>query len=169
IVLDAELQQPLAIDFDRIALEPRLEFALGPVGPWIRARMAAVAIGETLDERRPSTRARLLIGSRGGAVDHVGVVAVDDDRLEAVGRGAIGGRMLDWNHVADRRVFHVEIILTYEYHRQLPDRRKVHRLVEGADVRGAVTEEAHRDVVRALVLGAPRGPAGDRQMRADDR
>src|SRR5215472_2232150 len=58
VFLDAELQQPLAVDFDRIALEPGLELALGPIGPRIRARVPAVAIGEAFDQRRAITGAR---------------------------------------------------------------------------------------------------------------
>ncbi len=76
--------------------------------------------------------------------------------------------MLDRRHVADRRVFHVEIVLADEDDGQLPDRGEIQRLVEGADIGGAVAEEAGRDVVLALVLRAPGGAAGDRQMRADD-
>ena len=76
--------------------------------------------------------------------------------------------MLDRGHLADRRVFHVEIVLADEDHRQLPDRGEIQRLVEGADIGGAVAEEADRDVLGALVLRAPGGAAGDRQMRADD-
>ena len=103
-----------------------------------------------------------------GAIDHVGVVAVDHDLLEPIGRGAVAGRMLHRRHVADRRVLHVEIVLADEDHRQLPDRGEVQRLVERADVGGAVAEEAHRHVVLLLVLRAPGGAAGDRQVRADD-
>ena len=104
-----------------------------------------------------------------GAIDRVGVVAVDHDARQPVGRGAVGGRMLHGSDVADRRIFHVEIVLADEDHRQLPHRGEIQRLVEGADVGGAVAEEAHRNVLLALVLRAPRRAAGDRQMRADDR
>ncbi len=70
--------------------------------------------------------------------------------------------------VGDRRIFHVEIVLADEDHRQLPHHGEVQRLVEGADIGGAVAEEADRDVLLALVLRAPGSAAGDRQMRADD-
>ena len=40
--------------------------------------------------------------------------------------------------------------------------------MEGADIGGAVAEEADRDVLLPLVLRAPGRAAGDRQMRADD-
>ena len=60
------------------------------------------------------------------------------------------------------------VVLADEDDRQLPDRGKVQRLVERPDIGGAVAEEADGDVVVTLVLRAPRGAAGDRQMGADD-
>ena len=76
--------------------------------------------------------------------------------------------MLDRRHFADRRILHVEIVLAHEDDRQLPDRSEVERFVEGPDIGGAVAEEAYRDVILALVLGAKRRPAGNRQMCSDD-
>src|SRR5262245_57165463 len=76
--------------------------------------------------------------------------------------------MLNRRHVADRGIFHVKVVLADEDHRQLPYRREVQSLVEGADIGGAVAEEADRHVAVALVLRAQRRSAGDRQMRADD-
>ena len=76
--------------------------------------------------------------------------------------------MLDRRDAADRRILHVEVVLAAEDHRQLPHRGEIQRLVEGADVGGAVAEEADRNVLVAAVLRAPRRAAGDRQMRADD-
>ena len=77
--------------------------------------------------------------------------------------------MLHRRHVADRRVLHVEIVLADEDDRQLPDRREIERLVERADIGGAVAEETDRDVLFAEILRAPRRAAGNRQVRADDR
>ena len=71
-------------------------------------------------------------------------------------------------HLADRRVFHVEIVLADEDDRQFPDHREIQRLVESADIGGAVAEEADRHIARAEILRPPGGAAGDRQMRADD-
>ncbi len=165
---DTELFEPLAIELDRIALLPLFQLALGPVFGRVGARVAAVPIGHAFDQRRPAARARLVVGGNGSAVDHVGVVAVDHDARQPVARGAVGGRMRHGRDVADRRIFHIEIVLAHEDHRQLPHRGEIERLVEGADVGGAVAEEAHRHVLLTLVLRAPRGAAGDRQMRADD-
>ncbi len=77
--------------------------------------------------------------------------------------------MLDRRHFANRRILHVEIVLAHKDDRQLPDGSKVQRLVEGPDICGAVAEETYGDVVLALVLGAKRRPAGEGQVRADDR
>ncbi len=113
-----------------------------------------MAICHALDKRGAAARARPGIGGGGGAVDLVGVVAVDDDALEPVGGGAIGGGMLDRRHFSDRRIFHIQIVLADEDHRQLPHRREIQRLMEGADIGRAVAEEAHCHVAVALVLRA---------------
>jgi hypothetical protein len=168
LLAHAKLLEPFAVDLDRIALLPALQLTLRPVLGGIGARMATMAIGQTFDQRRPLACTGLRKGFLRLAIDRVSVVAVDDDFLKAVGRGAIAGRRRHRRHVTNRRVFHVEIVLTDEHHRQLPDGREVQRLVEGADVRRAIAEEADRDVLVALVLRAPGSAAGDRQMRADD-
>ena len=165
---DAELLEARAVDLDGAALLPAVELALGAVLGGVGAGVAAVAVGQALDQRRPAAGARLLVGRRRRAVDRVGVLPVDEDRLQPVGGGAAGGGMLHRDHVADGRVFHVEVVLAHEHHGQLPHRGEVERLVEGADVGGAVAEEAHAHVLGALVLRPPGGAAGDRQVRADD-
>src|SRR6202030_1244479 len=108
---DAELLEPLTIDFDRIALLPFFKFALGAIFGRVGARMAAVPIGHALDQRRAVAGARFLVSRGGGAIDLIGIVAVDDDARQAIGRGAIGGRVLHGGDVADRRIFHVQIVL----------------------------------------------------------
>ena len=99
-------------------------------------------------------------------IDHVGIIAIDDDPFQPIGRRAVGGGMLDGGHFADRRVLHVEIVLADEDHRQLPDRREIQRLVERPDIGRAVAEEADGYIAGALVLRAPAPQHG--QMRADD-
>ncbi len=111
----------------------------------------------------PSPARAFRKGSLRGAIDLVGIVAVNDNALEAIGGGAIGRRVFDRRHVADRRVFHVEIVFADEHDRQLPDRGEIERLVERADIGGAVAEEADRDVLVAFILRAPGGAAGDRE------
>ena len=134
--------KPLAIDLDRIALFPLLQFAFRPVLRRIGARVATVAIGHALDQRRTAAAARLGEGGLRNAVDRVGVLAVDDDPFQAVGASAIGRRMLHRGHIADRRVFHIEIVLADEHDRQLPDRGEVERLMERSDIGGAVAKKA---------------------------
>ena len=131
--------------------------------------MTAVTIRLRLDERRAAARARAIDDPHRGRVDRVGVVPVDDDRLQAVRGRAIGGRMLHRRHLADRRVLHVEVVLADEDHGQLPHDGQVERLVERADVRGAVAEEADDDLSRLTLLRRPRGAGRDRHVRAHDR
>src|SRR5271170_6829788 len=59
VLADAESFKPLAIDFDRIALLPLFQFALGTVFGRVGARMAAVAVGHAFDERWAAAGARL--------------------------------------------------------------------------------------------------------------
>ena len=127
-----------------------------------------MTVGQALDQRRAAVRPRLVERLDRLAVDDVGVVAVDHNLRQAIGRRAVAGRARHRGDVADRRVFHVEVVLADEDHRQLPYHGEVQRLVERADVSGAIAEEADRDVFVASVLRAPGGAAGDRQMRADD-
>src|SRR5262249_35384004 len=96
-----------------------------------------------------------------GAINDVGVIAVDENWFEPVGRSSIRRRMLDRGDFADWRILHVEIVLAHEDDRQFPDRCEVQRFVEGTDIGGAVAEETYRDIVLALVLGAQRRPARD--------
>ncbi len=69
----------------------------------------------------PSPARARSIAVRADLVHGVDVVAVDDDRLEAVGRRPVGGRVLDGGHRADRRVLHVLVVLAHEHDRRLPD------------------------------------------------
>jgi hypothetical protein len=80
-------------------------------------------------------------------VDGLDVVAVDDDRRQPVRRSPVRRRMLHRRHRADRRVLHVQVVLADEHDRRLPDDGHVQRLVERADVRGPVAEEADRDLL----------------------
>ena len=153
----------------RIALQPFLELAWRPVFGGIGARMARMAIGKALDERGAAPFARLLKRRERSPIDDIGVVAIDDDALKTVGRRAIARGMFHRRHVADRRVFHVEIVLADEDDRQLPDGGEIERLVERANIGRAVAEEADGHVLLAEILRAPGRATGDRQMRADNR
>src|SRR5207237_4552963 len=65
-------------------------------------------------------------------------------------------------------VFQVDIDVAGRDGRQRPDGSKVERLMEGANIGRAVTEEAYRNVLCALVLRAPGSATRDRKMRTDD-
>jgi membrane-bound lytic murein transglycosylase len=55
----------------------------------------------------------------------------------------------------------VTVSIADEHDRQCPDHGQVQRLVERADVGGAIAEEAHRDLAGAAVLSRPGGAVGD--------
>ena len=161
--------EPRPLGRDRVARLPRLDLVVRPVLAGIGPGVAAVAVRQRLDERRTVAGARPVDRPGRDRVDRLDVVAVDDDRLEAVGGGPVRRRPRDRRHVADRRVLHVLVVLADEHDRRLPDDRHVQRLVERADVRRPVAEEADRDLAGLPVLGGPRRPERDRQVGADDR
>ena len=76
---------------DRVALDPGLELVFGAVCAGVGAGVPALAVGHSLDQRRPVATASPpdRLGSR--EIDSIRVVAVDDDPIEAVGGGAISG------------------------------------------------------------------------------
>jgi hypothetical protein len=139
-------QESLTVLVDGIAAQPFAHLLFGPVRGWIPTRMPTVPVGEGFDKRRALARARLCDGAEGRLVHDVDVVPVDQDRIKAVGRRAVCGRVLDGRHRFDRRVLHVPIVFANENHRQLPDDRKVERLMKGTDVGGAVAEETDGDL-----------------------
>ncbi len=82
---DARLLEPRPVGRDRVARLPGGDLLVGPVLAGVGPRVAAVAVGERLDERRAVARPCPVDGRLAGQVDRVDVVPVDDDRLEAVG------------------------------------------------------------------------------------
>ena len=166
---DTVTEQARAIQIDRVVGRPRRDLILRLVRARIGARVPARPIGSRLDERRAAAAARAVETLASGEVHRVGVVAVDEDALQPVRRSAIRRRALDRGDRPDRRVFHVQVVLADEHHRELPDGREVQRLVERADVGGAVTEERDCDTLLAAVLRRPGGAERDGQMGADDR
>ena len=93
-------------------------------------------------------------------MDGLHVLAVDDHAGHVVGVGA-AGQVIDGRGRAQRRVLAVQVVGDDEHHGHLPDRGHVQRLVEGADVGGAVTEEGERDVRLAAELEGHGGADGD--------
>src|SRR5690606_13114879 len=125
LLVDAEVEQPLPIAGDRILREPLFDLVLGPILAGIGARVAAVTIRLGLDETRAAAPSGGVERAQRGRVDDVDVVAVDEDRLEAVRARSIRGRMLDGRDLVDRGVFHVAVVLAHEYDRQLPHDREI--------------------------------------------
>jgi hypothetical protein len=68
----------------------------------------------------------------------------------------------------ERGAHPVAVVLHYEHHGELPQRRHVERFVERADVDRRLAEEADGDLVGAAVLGGEGGACRQRQVCAHD-
>src|ERR1044072_3345595 len=112
---------------ERVAMLPALQLALGAISRRVGARVALVAVGLHLQQRRAlaGAGARDRRGDR--VVDRVDVLAVDDHARHPVALRAIGD-VIDRHRVAQRRVLAVEVVLDDEDDRELPGRRHVERL-----------------------------------------
>ena len=121
-----------------------------------------------MEEDGPVAGAGVLDGLARGLVDGLDVLPVDLHRLHPERLRAVG-------EVADRRVLRLRrrlgplVVLEHEDGRHLPERGEVQRLVERADVRGAVAEEGDRDARLAAQLERERRAGDLRQAAADDR
>src|SRR5262249_58064900 len=73
------------------------------------------------------------------------IVAVHGGPAEAIGARTIRNAWIP-HHELDARGSAIEIVLTHENHRQVPDRGHVHRLVESALRHRAITEEGRNDL-----------------------
>ena len=129
--------------------------------------MAAEAVGERLDHRRPALLARDadVLGDDLAHGDHVHAVGADPGHAHALG---LLREIGDGGVALDRGSHPVEVVLEDEDDRQAPERGQVHRLAEVAGVRGAVAEHADGDVVGSLVVAREREPRRERQVAADD-
>gem|GEM_PF-4066045 len=166
--VDAAGGQDLTVGRQRVPGQPLSDLSVGAVLARIGAGMAAVPVGERLDERRAAAIPGPAERGQRHFVDRLHIVAVHHHRVEPVGGGAVGRGPGHGGHRADRRVLHVLVVLADEDHRQLPGGGQVERLVEGADVGGPVAEEADCDLPGAAVLSGPGRAVGDDQLRADD-
>ena len=123
--------------------------------------------GHALEQHRAVAPAGVVDRLAGGLVGGGRVHPVDLDALHRVRRGAVdhGGRLLG---VGELGVLAVLVVLADEDDGQRPHRGHVERLVEGADVRRAVTEVADGDPAVALELRGQTEPDRDRQAATDD-
>jgi hypothetical protein len=124
------------------------------------------ALGDGLQQHRaaaaPQPRDQLAGGLRG----RLDVVAVD-----LLVSDPVPGRTLRQRHrmlVLGAAELREAVVLADEQHGQAPQRREVHRLVEGAGRHGAVAEERDDHAVAALQPRREGGADGDREPGADD-
>src|SRR5580704_750488 len=162
--------QPFAVQRDGVPLpHPLLLFRLRPVvGTRDVADMVAViAVGDELQERGPLAVPCPLDVLRRCRVDLANVLAVD--RL--VGHPERGGACADiaGSRLGEVRVLVVAVVLADEDHRQLPQLREVHLLVEQALAERALAEKAHRDLAGLEVFRRERGARRDAGAAADNR
>ncbi len=86
VVLD---QRSLEQD-NRIAGQPLFELAVGAILRRIGTRVANLAVGQGLDQRRPPAGPRPLDRLARGGVNGEDVIAVNDHAGHRVGRGTVG-------------------------------------------------------------------------------
>ena len=109
----------------------------------------------------------MLDGLHGRVVDLADALAVDLHRLHAEGFRPLR-HVLDRHVLLGRRRLRPVVVLADEDGRDVPELREVERLVEGADVRGAVAEERDGNARLVAELERERGPDDRRQPAADD-
>ena len=163
------LREIAAHALDRIARRPGLErLALAVALRIVARRVAAHAVGDGLDQRRPLAAHAALDGLLRGRDDREQVVAVHAHAVNAVGDRLLGegsrGRLPLHGH-ADRPA----VVAAQEDDGQLEDAREVQPAVEIGRARRAVAEVDERRDVFLLDLGAPGEADGLRDLRADGR
>src|SRR6185312_11788275 len=162
------LEDAVARHVDRIVRRAHLlDLLARAVFGRIRHRVAAIAVGQHLEDERAlagaAPRGRLLAGRLDRAHVHaVDLLARNIERQTAL-------RQVDLGRGArDRRAHGVAIVLDDVDDRQLPELGHVEALVDLALVGGAVAEIGHRDVVVAAIAVGEGEPGAERHLRADD-
>src|SRR4051812_43022297 len=164
------LLEPASEDCERVALvAPQRLLVLRPVVRAIDIAdvMAVIAVRVREQERRPIAAARALDELARRRIDGAHVLPVHLTRLDAEGlRTAenLAGRRLEVV-----RVLVVHVVLADVDHRQLPERRHVHDLVDEPLAERALAEEADGDLVGSAELRAVGGAGGNAGGAADDR
>ena len=156
----ATAQHPLEQQ-DRVALLPLLDLFLRTVGGVDNAaepqRVVVVAIRPALDERWSLASPGPHHGLGHHLVHGHHVLPIDQHARHVVGHGPIRD-ILRRDHDFKTAGDGVLIIFAQEDDGQLPDRRQIHGLVEGALVAGPIAKEGHGHPVIALQLAAQRRP-----------
>src|SRR4051794_22101390 len=155
--VDAEVAQARLLALDGVLLAPLLDLLLGHVLHIVVRGMAVHAHRHGLEQGRAAAVERAVARLTRGLEHRLGVVAVDADAGEAVGRGALD--RVDRELRAGRRRVGVLVVLEDEDDRQLLHAGPVHGLVEVAAGGRAVAEPGDR--AAALVAQLERhGHAG---------
>lgn len=128
--------------FEGVLLHPFGLFLGGPVVVGVALVVAAVAPGLALDEGGALAAACALDGGLGGLIYQLDVVSVYAVARHTVCGGAV--RDVGDGHVVARADGNgKEVIFAHEHSGQLEGCCHIERLVEGAAVCGAVSEETH--------------------------
>ena len=128
-----------------------------------------IAISLQLQQRRTVSSTRPGHRFTGRLVNVKHVHTVDLHTRYPVGIGSCCN-VLRGHRVPRRRCLGVLVVLASEYDRQIPDRRKVHRLVDHALTRGTIAEECHAYRFRfgSPVLRGERRANRQRNTSTDD-
>ena len=128
--------EQLAQGGDRAALFPRVEFLFAAITSRGRVAfvVAAPAVGERFDQRRPFAGACPRHGLAGRLPDREHVVAVDRDPGTAEGGGLAGNARVGGG-LGQGRLRCIEVVLAHEKHRQLLHGGEIDRFQEPGVVR----------------------------------
>ena len=152
---------------DRVGLAPAFLVLGRPVFVWVDDGVAFEAVAEGLDEARLGVCACLLNDLACLEENLAHVHAVDLDRLHVVGASLLVD-FRDCRGGLDRSPHAVPVVDAEPDHRQIENFGEVQRLVECADVRGAVAEHAEDDVLLLFVADCPAAAGREREVSADD-
>jgi hypothetical protein len=168
LVRRTALDQQLGELVDRVLLRAHLlDFFLRAVFRGVGHRVAAIAIGLHLEDRRPLAGARIGYGALAGLLD--GQHAHPVDRLAGDAIGVAPLKQVGRRRGAfDRRAHGVFVVLDDVDDRQLPQGGHVEALVDLALVDGTVAEIGQADVLGAAVLMGEGDAGAERHLGADD-
>ena len=154
-------------EHDRIGLAPGLLVFGGAVLVRVDDRVALEAIAKRLDEAGLGVRSSLLDHLRSAQQDLAQIHPVDLDRFHVISTRLL----VDVLHSGcrlDRRAHAIAVVDAKPHDRQLENLREVERLVEGADVGGAIAEHAEDHIFGLAIPDSPATTGGERKVAADD-